>query len=193
MSAFPYQHYHFHNLDSVELPIKNLCGFMDEPNTNPNPNPLSQFYPPELLTEIQPPSDNELSYVTKKQTSNSSSVMDNNKLENGEQVTQQLNNKRKKKNNSNASNSSPCPSKKQKKNSNEMIKEEEKKEKNKKKLGTEKEPPSGYIHVRARRGQATDSHSLAERVPFFYYVRKCILVYFLFSYFAPTQKELLGY
>ncbi|KAK9090019.1 hypothetical protein Sjap_023196 [Stephania japonica] len=25
-------------------------------------------------------------------------------------------------------------------------------------------PPNGYIHVRARRGQATDSHSLAERV-----------------------------
>uniref|UniRef100_A0A0D3H2L9 BHLH domain-containing protein n=1 Tax=Oryza barthii TaxID=65489 RepID=A0A0D3H2L9_9ORYZ len=29
---------------------------------------------------------------------------------------------------------------------------------------TEDEPPKGYIHVRARRGQATDSHSLAERV-----------------------------
>ena len=28
----------------------------------------------------------------------------------------------------------------------------------------QEEPPSGYIHVRARRGQATDSHSLAERV-----------------------------
>ncbi|KAL0290382.1 UNVERIFIED_CONTAM: Transcription factor [Sesamum calycinum] len=27
-----------------------------------------------------------------------------------------------------------------------------------------KEAPAGYIHVRARRGQATDSHSLAERV-----------------------------
>ncbi|RWW86084.1 hypothetical protein BHE74_00005156 [Ensete ventricosum] len=27
------------------------------------------------------------------------------------------------------------------------------------------EPPKDYIHVRARRGQATDSHSLAERVP----------------------------
>jgi hypothetical protein len=26
------------------------------------------------------------------------------------------------------------------------------------------EEPKGYIHVRARRGQATDSHSLAERV-----------------------------
>lgn len=29
---------------------------------------------------------------------------------------------------------------------------------------TIEEPPTGYIHVRARRGQATDSHSLAERV-----------------------------
>jgi hypothetical protein len=26
------------------------------------------------------------------------------------------------------------------------------------------EPPRDYVHVRARRGQATDSHSLAERV-----------------------------
>lgn len=42
-----------------------------------------------------------------------------------------------------------------------------------KKLGAEKEEEeeegpaagAGYIHVRARRGQATDSHSLAERVP----------------------------
>ncbi|CAO2207420.1 unnamed protein product [Urochloa humidicola] len=29
---------------------------------------------------------------------------------------------------------------------------------------TDDEAPKGYIHVRARRGQATDSHSLAERV-----------------------------
>lgn len=28
------------------------------------------------------------------------------------------------------------------------------------------EPPKDYIHVRARRGQATDSHSLAERVSY---------------------------
>ncbi|XP_062192325.1 basic helix-loop-helix protein 80-like isoform X2 [Phragmites australis] len=32
------------------------------------------------------------------------------------------------------------------------------------KSATEDEAPKGYIHVRARRGQATDSHSLAERV-----------------------------
>ena len=57
------------------------------------------------------------------------------------------------------------------------MKEEEKKKADKK--GAEELPPTGYIHVRARRGQATDSHSLAERVqhtnnlelsgPFFFY------------------------
>ena len=57
--------------------------------------------------------------------------------------------------------------KKQKK-CNGTLKEEEKKSKAGKK-GQKKlaeEPPTGYIHVRARRGQATDSHSLAERVQF---------------------------
>lgn len=34
----------------------------------------------------------------------------------------------------------------------------------KEKRANEQEPPKDYIHVRARRGQATDSHSLAERV-----------------------------
>ncbi|GAB4860365.1 hypothetical protein Ancab_035523 [Ancistrocladus abbreviatus] len=36
----------------------------------------------------------------------------------------------------------------------------DKKDKNK----AQEEAPTGYVHVRARRGQATDSHSLAERV-----------------------------
>lgn len=31
------------------------------------------------------------------------------------------------------------------------------------------EPVKDYIHVRARRGQATDSHSLAERVLCFFF------------------------
>ncbi|KAK1281670.1 hypothetical protein QJS10_CPB22g00606 [Acorus calamus] len=52
--------------------------------------------------------------------------------------------------------------KKQRKCSDGTTKGEEKKQKKKK--GCDEEPPSGYIHVRARRGQATDSHSLAERV-----------------------------
>ncbi|EOA13760.1 hypothetical protein CARUB_v10026852mg [Capsella rubella] len=34
----------------------------------------------------------------------------------------------------------------------------------KEKKGSKEEPQKDYIHVRARRGQATDSHSLAERV-----------------------------
>ncbi|KAI7736471.1 hypothetical protein M8C21_012076 [Ambrosia artemisiifolia] len=44
--------------------------------------------------------------------------------------------------------------------------QEEKKKKNTKKGSSynEEEGAVGYIHVRARRGQATDSHSLAERV-----------------------------
>ncbi|KAL9275025.1 Transcription factor bHLH77-like protein, partial [Drosera capensis] len=37
-------------------------------------------------------------------------------------------------------------------------------EKPKKEAAKTTEPPKDYIHVRARRGQATDSHSLAERV-----------------------------
>lgn len=36
----------------------------------------------------------------------------------------------------------------------------------------------GYIHVRARRGQATNSHSLAERVS------SCVLHYFEVSYMS---------
>ncbi|XXG68918.1 hypothetical protein AAC387_Pa06g1904 [Persea americana] len=56
---------------------------------------------------------------------------------------------------------------KKRKKCNSSMEETEKKpkadRKNKKKV-SEEEPPTGYIHVRARRGQATDSHSLTERV-----------------------------
>lgn len=59
--------------------------------------------------------------------------------------------------------------KKQKKCSPEMKETEENKKKSKchkknQKQVLQESPPNGYIHVRARRGQATDSHSLAERV-----------------------------
>lgn len=58
-------------------------------------------------------------------------------------------------------------SKKQKKCKDTQKDEEDKKqkaEKKEKKKISDEQPPTGYIHVRARRGQATDSHSLAERV-----------------------------
>jgi hypothetical protein len=49
----------------------------------------------------------------------------------------------------------------------------------------EEEEPKGYIHVRARRGQATDSHSLAERV------HTTILVCSIACVFSPTAILLL--
>ncbi|XP_043806117.1 transcription factor bHLH137 isoform X2 [Manihot esculenta] len=183
MAAFSYQHYPFH-LDSVFLPstsFKNLSGFMEEGSINTNC--FSQFYPPEL--PLQTPldvsfhdtsrldhssmlalSDNETS-VTKKQSTDSSTVVD--KLESGEQVTQKLPpmDKKRKRANESSLNSAQSKdardarSKKQKK-CNSELKEEEKRPKAEKKVP--EEPPTGYIHVRARRGQATDSHSLAERV-----------------------------
>ncbi|GAU25485.1 hypothetical protein TSUD_71390 [Trifolium subterraneum] len=83
----------------------------------------------------------------------SSMVVDN--LEKGEQVTQKVNSMEKKRRDTKEGRG-----KKQKKSSGEEKKKEEKKEQKK----NVEEAPTGYIHVRARRGQATDSHSLAERV-----------------------------
>ncbi|XP_028765230.1 transcription factor bHLH137-like isoform X2 [Neltuma alba] len=91
------------------------------------------------------------------------------KLENpGGDVVQ----KKKKKKRPNYSNGSSkgaeARNKRQKKSSsNGVVKEEEKPKSEEKKEQKKKippQPPTGYIHVRARRGEATDSHSLAERV-----------------------------
>lgn len=48
--------------------------------------------------------------------------------------------------------------------------------KRKRKDEVEVEKPKDVIHVRAKRGQATDSHSLAERVSF--ESTKCIIIIF---------------
>ncbi|KAK2385005.1 basic helix-loop-helix (bHLH) DNA-binding superfamily protein [Trifolium repens] len=100
----------------------------------------------------------------------SSMVVDN--LEKGEQVTQKVSSMEKKRRVRNKSSlNSPLSKdakegrgKKQKKNSGEGMKGEEKKKEEKVQKKNVEEAPTGYIHVRARRGQATDSHSLAERV-----------------------------
>ncbi|XP_040990481.1 transcription factor bHLH137-like [Juglans microcarpa x Juglans regia] len=163
-----------------------MSSFVEE---NINPNGFSQFYPHESIHEI--PSDfgvhessflehsskgayfgdNEASLTKKQISTESSTVVD--KLDTSDQVTQKVTPMVKKRNNRNGA-SLNCAqlkelaegkTKKQKK-CNGTLKEEEKKpykaEKEQKKVA--KEPPTGYIHVRARRGQATDSHSLAERV-----------------------------
>ncbi|KAJ8752567.1 hypothetical protein K2173_005456 [Erythroxylum novogranatense] len=188
MSGFSYQHHPF-VLDSVILqstPIKNMSGFME--NGNIKTNCFSQFYPFESLYETPVdvsfqevshvdqnsyvvPSDTETSSVTKKQSTGSSTVV--NKLESGEQVTQVVIPMNKKRKHTNGSTLTSAQSKdawedksKNHKKCNGEVNEAEKKPKAEKKdqKKVTEEPPTGYIHVRARRGQATDSHSLAERV-----------------------------
>nr|WIE96072.1 basic helix-loop-helix transcription factor [Loropetalum chinense var. rubrum] len=189
MAAFSYQHHPF-LVDSVFLPdspIK-MSGFMEEAG-NINTTTFSQFYPSEPLQEIPVDfrihansslehsskvaiSDNELSSVTKKLSTDSSSVID--KLESGEQVTQKVTPTEKKRKNMDGSSLTSAQSKdaregkgkKQRKCNSSRSDAEKRKlkadKKDQKKVN--EEAPTGYIHVRARRGQATDSHSLAERV-----------------------------
>ncbi|XP_027123951.1 basic helix-loop-helix protein 80 [Coffea arabica] len=116
--------------------------------------------------------------LTNKTSTDSSSVTD--KLESGEQVTQKvhaaaMDKKRKTKKGPLPVNSAQSKAigdqlakgKKQRKCGRIMKEVEDKKSNEDKKVpekAAEEAPPTGYIHVRARRGQATDSHSLAERV-----------------------------
>ncbi|XP_022737151.1 transcription factor bHLH137-like [Durio zibethinus] len=187
MAAFSYQPQPL-LLDSIFLPNMNptkVSGFMEEGNMNSNC--FSQFYPPEPVQESTLHhkfhesncldhsskvgfSDNEPS-ATKKQSTDESTAVD--KLESGEQVTQNvtLADRKRKTRNGTTLNSAQSKdakegkSKKQKK-CNDALKNEMKESKADKKdqKKSPEEPSTGYIHVRARRGQATDSHSLAERV-----------------------------
>lgn len=193
MAAFSYQEQHHHHpflLDSVNYfpnttPTK-VSDFMEDATFNPNF--LSQFCPPTTTTgPLHNPeiscldhsssmvglslSENEpSSTVTKKQSNESSTVVD--KLESGEQVTQTVNHMDKKRKNRNGSSSNSAlskdarevKSKKQKKCNDDEEKNKPNKADKKEEKKVVEEPPKGYIHVRARRGQATDSHSLAERV-----------------------------
>ncbi|GKV36341.1 hypothetical protein SLEP1_g44482 [Rubroshorea leprosula] len=177
MAAFSYQYQPF-LLDPVFQPTK-VPSFTEEEG-NIYTNCLSQFHTPETVPEstlLGQPSkvilsdDSEPSSLTRKQSTDSSTVVD--KIESGEQVTQNVSYMGRKRKNRNGSplGSDPAKdarevkSKKQKKDNSSMKDEEKeaKTEKKDKKKASE-EPPTGYIHVRARRGQATDSHSLAERV-----------------------------
>ncbi|CAK7336805.1 unnamed protein product [Dovyalis caffra] len=189
MAAFSHQHEPL-SVDSILLPnittpIKNMnmYGFFEEAGNEISTNCFPQIYPPETFHETPSfdfrfhesshqdhsskvsLSDNEIS-LSKKQSTDSSTVVD--KLETGEQVTQKVTPMDRKRKNTNGSLNSAqskdgkeVKSKRQKKCCGD-VKQEEKKPKVEKKVP--EEPPTGYIHVRARRGQATDSHSLAERV-----------------------------
>lgn len=94
--------------------------------------------------------------------SSMSMVLDDQKVESGNDL---LAKKRKDKQLSSVNNAQSKDTSKLKKQKKSNDCQEEKKKKNAKKIvPSEEEGAIGYIHVRARRGQATDSHSLAERV-----------------------------
>lgn len=182
MAAFSYQYQPF-LLDSIFLPNNPLKmgGFFDDQNFNTNC--FSQFYPQDQQQQQQPiyhfP---DLS----KQSPESSTLVDRSDSAEppvGNQlkpavtvtVTSPCTKKRKSRNNSSATSAqskgtTESTAKKQKsKGEHEGKEKDHQKAKNGKKLEEKKileegGATTGYIHVRARRGQATDSHSLAERV-----------------------------
>ena len=181
MAAFSYQ-YHPFLVDPAFFPNN-----LNTPNSPPPPLP-SQFQqlPHETssfnVTNQETScvdqsskitiSDNEPS-VTENLSPQSSMVVD--KLETGEQVTQKVNTpveKKRKTRNGSSLTSNPQSkdaaterkNKKQRKGNGGLKEEDKAKEEKKEQRKCPEEPPTGYIHVRARRGQATDSHSLAERV-----------------------------
>ncbi|CAJ1937567.1 unnamed protein product [Sphenostylis stenocarpa] len=192
MAAFSPQHYRPFLVDSpcfsINPPLKKLSSFGDQqPLINTTSTlPPSHYFHNTLHQETSHSvtnqetscvdqsskatiSDTEPS-VVKNYSPETSMVVD--KLEKGEQVTQKVTPTQKKRRARNGSSLSSPLSKdsaegvnKKQNHRNGGVKGENKPKEvqNDQKNGPE-DPPTGYIHVRARRGQATDSHSLAERV-----------------------------
>ncbi|KAE9608601.1 hypothetical protein Lal_00020785 [Lupinus albus] len=163
MAAYSYQ-YHPFLVDSLPFFSNNINTFSPQFN-------LYQDNSCDDQSSKITISDNEPSSVAKNISPQSSMVVD--KLEIGEQVTQKVTLMVKKRRITSACSLNKSQSKdvkegknkrQRKKNNGEMKEVEKPKTEKKDQKKSSEEPPKGYIHVRARRGQATDSHSLAERV-----------------------------
>ncbi|XP_039052020.1 transcription factor bHLH137-like [Hibiscus syriacus] len=159
MAAFSYPFL----LDSFYFPTKPSSFIMDDGNRF-NSDSFSQFDSPRLLFRherscVVSQSDNEPSVGKKLSTSGGGSAVVVGKLENGEQVIQKVRlvgNRKRRARNGTTLNSAKSKDAKGGKNKCNNSMEIEKK--------SPQDPPAGFIHVKARRGQATDNHSLAERV-----------------------------
>ncbi|XP_059304261.1 transcription factor BC1-like [Lycium ferocissimum] len=176
-SSYQLQHTNSSLLDTVFLPSSpiKMSGFLKEQNNSCTiQNCFSQCYQPEfpanvivhengpnVTTTTATLSQNEPYSVTNKSSSldmDSSSVTDKIESENNKPNVTPMDKKRKSREGSPSTSSAHSKGdngKKTKSNSKLVVKEEKK---------ANEEAPTDYIHVRARRGQATDSHSLAERV-----------------------------
>ncbi|KAJ8537071.1 hypothetical protein K7X08_035472 [Anisodus acutangulus] len=181
-SSYQLQHTNPFLLDAVFLPSSpiKMSGFLDEPNNSCTiQNCFSQFYQTEFpanvivhenSTNVTPTlSRDEPNSVTNKCSSSISLDIDSSsvtrKIESGNNKSNITSTDKKRKFREGSFSMSSAHSKnvkqgengkKKKSNTSKLVAKDEKK-------GNEK-APTGYIHVRARRGQATDSHSLAERV-----------------------------
>ncbi|KAI3463574.1 hypothetical protein Pfo_020237 [Paulownia fortunei] len=183
MAAFSsFQHHHpFQLLDSSAfLPnstpstINKMCALLEEPD---NASPcFSQIYQHGNLqnldqsTKVSALGNNEASVlsVTNKNSMDSSSILTDKYYDSSGQVTQKattpMDRKRRCKEGSSANCAQSKDMREVKGKKQKKMKDCEEKKKSKDEKKAAETAPTGYIHVRARRGQATDSHSLAERV-----------------------------
>ncbi|KAM7475785.1 hypothetical protein LguiB_023028 [Lonicera macranthoides] len=181
--CFP-QFYQYGEQRFLDVSVRESSSSLEQSNTKVS---LSTTTTSSTTTTTTTNDNNKLESVTtynyknnNKQSTDSSSSLILDEVESGEQVRKKMipmdNNKR---NSAQSKDTREQLGKsKKKKKSNGGIKNEEeeeeeeeekkniddRKKKKKKVKVAEEEAPTGYIHVRARRGQATDSHSLAERV-----------------------------
>ncbi|QCD84976.1 Myc-type [Vigna unguiculata] len=155
MAAFSSQYYHPFLLHSIS-------SLGDQHQQQPLINtPSPSFHNQTSLNTL---TNQDSTSDIKNHSPQTSMVVD--KLENGEQVTQKvtsLHKKRRPKNGPSSDSAEGANKKQKNSNGGDQGENKEKEVKKDQKKGSE-DPPTGYIHVRARRGQATDSHSLAERV-----------------------------
>ncbi|KAL2539647.1 Transcription factor bHLH [Abeliophyllum distichum] len=187
MAAFSsYNQHHPFLIDSVVLHPNSSIIKICEELKNANNTCFSQFSRPEFRQDIVPINlgvrqnrcldqstkvslsnneSNSLMSIKNKNSMESSSVSDKyerSEQVSGQKVTSMVEKKRKPrimKSSSNSAHSKDMREVKLKKQKNSEYKKQPREEKK-----LPEEDPKGYIHVRARRGQATDSHSLAERV-----------------------------
>ncbi|KAL3835373.1 hypothetical protein ACJIZ3_010109 [Penstemon smallii] len=182
-SSSSFQHHHpFNLLDSVFLlpntpsTINKMCGLLEEPNNANSTTQQFNYQPQETFhqnighsTKVPAPSNNSvLSLTNMNSTMDSSSIVTDHKFNSTTQkvITTPMEKKRKFKEVSSVNSAQSkevrrgVKGKKDKK----IIDGDGEKNKSKEEKKIEKKATEGYIHVRARRGQATDSHSLAERV-----------------------------
>ncbi|KAL5979317.1 hypothetical protein ACLOJK_019215 [Asimina triloba] len=168
MAAFSFQHHPF-SVDSVFLQsptLKPPAIFQQDQDMNISSSFPYHPIPSSSPTLQEPQAFSQASVMEKQKTDSSSMTVERQPAADKRpqnQTTQMVKNRKRR---DGPSMNPPQPKKKCGGGGGDVKENKEKKAKASKKneKAATEEAPKGYIHVRARRGQATDSHSLAERV-----------------------------